>query len=190
MDSDEGSSQELVFGDGDLPPSLERVNWAAFFLGGLWALVHGLWTWFAAILVLRFGLLALGIVARRAGLFDAGIPELAFSLFAGLLSWSVYTIFALKANGLAWDKARSRLSRRSDEVSGSQTTLGAYSRNQKTLLVLGIALFVLGTLLSVQAVVQGTTTVVPLLLSLAAMALGAGFAQLLDVGRRGRRRSS
>lgn len=190
MDAVEGQSQGGVFGVGDLPSALDKVNWAAFLLGGLWALLHGLWSWFAAILVLRFGLIAVGIAGRRAGLFDGGVSAQAFSLVSTILIWGVYALFAFKANRLAWDKARVRLSSSSGGTANSQITPSAYLRNQRTLLFLGAGIFVLGALLNVQSVIQGAIELVALLMSFAVVALMAIAAQMVAAIRRGRQGSS
>lgn len=169
-----------------MPPIFDGVNWAAFLLGGVWALLHGVWSWFAAILIVRFGLIALGVFASRAGLFDAGVSEQAFSIVGGLLSWGLYSVFALNANRLAWDKARSRLGRRLDSVPGSQTTVGAYVRNQKTLLFLGVALLALGIALQAQSAIQRSAGLASFVIAVGVVALLAVVTRLVDVARRGK----
>lgn len=189
MDLEEGSAQEAIFGDGELPLALAGANWGAFLLGGLWALLHGLWGWFAAILTVRFGLIVLGLTARRMGLFDIGVSEQAFSMMSTLLSWGLYAIFALKANSLAWGKAGLRLSR-ANAVPSGRITVSAYLRTQKTLLLLGVALLVLGTLVNAQSVIQGTTSLVPFLTALGVVGVLAAVTQLVDHARRVKERSS
>lgn len=184
MDLEEGSVQEAIFGDGELPPALAGANWGAFLLGGLWALLHGVWGWFAAILIVRFGLTVLGLAARRMGLFDIGVSAQVYSIISTLLSWGLYAVLALKANSLAWGKARLRLGR------SSQITVGAYLRNQKSLLLLGVVLLVLGTLVNAQSVIQGTTSLAPFLASVGVVGVLAAATQIVDHARRAKERSS
>ena len=136
---------QLRFGQGDLPPELDTLNWSAVFWSGLWALVHGLWSWFAAFAALTAAGLAAYFLASS--LVPGARPVLVILTVLHSVAGMVLTIvFAYRANRLLWQRERERL----DAWEGASAplpkkTVGGYLRSQYRWALIGLAVSVIET---------------------------------------------
>lgn len=92
-----------------LPAAFDRVNWAAVFLGGWYALAQGLWLWLAALVGLDIATVILFVYVNRIPTLN---PVVWGSLFfvTQLLSWGLVAAFGLRANLELWKRGSLRSS--------------------------------------------------------------------------------
>jgi hypothetical protein len=137
---------EATIGEGELPPELDRINWAVvMFGGGPWALLYGAWGWFAAMALVSFAIVFINISTAPAQhlwplewrlLLYAGYAFCSLALTMGL---------AFRANRHVWRAQRDRLAGRGHiafiKPSGS---VEGYLTGQVVLAWLGAVLGVIG----------------------------------------------
>lgn len=131
----------LRFGDGELPPELDRVNFGAFLLAFLWAPFHRLWVWFGVFVVLEAleSAIGLGAPGSFGGLFEQPVVMFGFRV----VYWIVTVAFALRANRLVWVGERRRVARTIGGDALRQPALvSRYAFNQRVWAVVGLLLLV------------------------------------------------
>ncbi len=73
---------------------LNKFNWGAFFLTGLWAIAYSQWSWLGLFVILNF-------IGKAVGAVDeTGMASLLYGAFLLFISY----LFGKKANQLAWEK--------------------------------------------------------------------------------------
>lgn len=116
-----------AMGDGPFPAELDRINWGAVLMPGLWSLCHGMWAWWLIEAVLwvawMFGAWQLRVLGG--GRSDS-LPVLVGLLIWGVLSWSVAVWFGAHGNERIW---RREVSRRSLGLSGH--SISGFRGNQR-----------------------------------------------------------
>ena len=141
----------------EIPPSLNRLNWGALMLPFLWALAHGLWSWvgvFVAVRVLNFGI---GGLMRRFEV-EATVPNVVVWVVMALAAWAIGLMFALRANRLHWQREAARVERQSqDSIPRWPQSVDSFSKSQGQWAALGVAVYVLSTLLSAYGAFDGSS---------------------------------
>ncbi|MDZ4064723.1 MAG: hypothetical protein U1E22_08670, partial [Coriobacteriia bacterium] len=133
-----------LFGQGEFPASLDRLNWGAVLMSALWALAYGMWPISLLFLALRFGaVVLLGVL--RATL--ASSPSLAIAMAVGIevVTWVVLGVFGLRANRLAWQRHGARLGGRDSQPQSRPLTVEGYLTNQTIWVRVGIIFTITGT---------------------------------------------
>jgi hypothetical protein len=140
---------ETEFGEGSFPPELDRVNWAAFWFGGWWALIYGVWPWF-------YGMLAAWLALTTANVFafnySVAVPARGVAIHVvagvviGLVSFGLSGGLALGANRYVWQRRHDRLSGRPHVgLHGPTGPVSRYVQRQGVWAAIGIGWFALGS---------------------------------------------
>lgn len=156
-------------GEGKFPAALGRVNWAAFLLGWLWVLGHGLWAWFAALVAAGFlssVLLAFmsGTVARFfanpdfLAIASSGPLTVALRVLMTATSWLVPAFFAVRGNRMIWVRDAATIGRRATR------SVESYIAAERRLVAVGGLVFAFGVVYGYYVAIQ-TGTVSSTLLS-------------------------
>jgi len=146
------SETPVVLGDGDMPVELDRINWGATLLTGLWLLTHGMWLWwFVDVAVLYGWLLVLSALRLNVG-YATGMGGLEF-LLAGIavsvVRWAFWLWFGRHANAGVW---RRESRRRARGMSGRSIT--GYRSVERWWAVAGAWIFLLGIIVGVAAAIE------------------------------------
>ena len=131
-------------GEGDMPPELDAVNWAALLWGGLWVLGYRAWSWVGIL----FGMGALNLVVdlylRRSG--ASPVTLIAVAVPVRLAWYALVVAFAFRANRHVWE--RERVLRESDRSAPRPAQLvSEYVATQRWWARLGLFFFAGSTLL-------------------------------------------
>lgn len=150
-----GLDPEARFGQGDFPAVLDRVNWGAILLGGLWAVINGVWPAALALITLR--VLAFGFfLSFGQHLNDSAAMVLAVSLGAELLNWIVLGWFGMHANALAWRSENRRIASGQWQPPGLTLSVQRYLDNQRNWVGLGALLLLMGYAMGYQRLLQAS----------------------------------
>lgn len=139
-ESDQASA--VLFGQGDFPEELNRLNWGAMFMGGIWALVHGVWRWLIAFIVLRILAIFVFLPFSNGELANSATWGLISSVLSEIIYWVILGVFALNANRLAWQRTGRLMASGRHEPSALSPSIESFSKAQRTWFLVGLALTV------------------------------------------------
>ena len=127
------------FGEGEFPDTLDRLNWAAVLLGGIWALIHGVWRWFLLLVGVR---LLIGVLFNYLGAsIYASVPAtVALVGVTTTLEWALSAVFGLRANRLAWAAEAERIASGRAQPPALIHSVGMFRQRQRTWLIIGLIL--------------------------------------------------
>ena len=100
----EGEAATPLFGQGELPPSLDRINWGAYFFSVIWALAHNEVKWAAILFGANIVTAGLGLAAG----FNEEFGPVGHAVLATVLAFAIFAVrysFAIGANRSQWERA-------------------------------------------------------------------------------------
>jgi hypothetical protein len=137
---EDGASEPLIYGDGEFPSELDRLNWGMLLLPGFWTFFYGMWRWWLITLAVWAGMLILGWRLRVAAGSRLSDPVWALAVMGlVIVPWVVHLWLATNANRALWLHEAKRLAR-----SGASNTVEAIVAWQRTWAWIGWAIFGLG----------------------------------------------
>jgi len=142
----------VFLGDGDMPADLDRLNWGAFLLTGLWLLVHKLWLWWLVVFLMWWGGLVLFALSRRLpGIgFDHPV-QIALVVVYTIAAWGVSYWFGRNVNARLWQRAAQL------ERGKKRKSVAAYMKGQRIWALAAVAFQILAWYGMVEEALDGAT---------------------------------
>jgi len=144
-------TEPAVYGMGEFPRELERLNWGTLFLPGFWSLFYGIWRWWVVTMAVWVGSFFLGLGLRFVAGPNFGAPGWALAVVALVaVPWVFRLWLAANANRALWLHEARRLGRE-----GEPNTVEAVVARQRTWAWVGGAIWLWGFGFSVWQAFRG-----------------------------------